>query len=79
MNQQCRFCSRNLKSLQEVVDHYRENHVIRSDNSPTFDSYVVAISRDSNHSTQMFNEFCEFSKSPPFFDLKKKAEHYKSI
>ena len=59
-----------------MLGHRKENHGIRSDNSPTFDSYVVAISIDSNHSTQMFVEFCEFSKSPPFFDLKKKAEHY---
>ena len=76
MNQQRRFCPWNLRSLQEVLDHYKENHGIRSDNSPTFDSYVDAISRDSNTSTQMFVEFCEFCKSPQFFHLKKKAEHY---
>ena len=76
MNQQCRFCSRSLKSVEEVVDHYKESHGIKTDNSPTFDSYVDAITRHSNRPRQIFVEFCEFSKRRPFFDLKTKAEHY---
>ena len=35
MNQQCRFCSRSFKSVEDVVGHYKESHDIKKDNSPT--------------------------------------------
>lgn len=56
MEQQCRFCSQHLRSIQEVLDHYNENHEINKENSLTIESYVDAIARDS---PQMFVEFCE--------------------
>ena len=56
MEQQCRFCSQHLRSIQEVLDHYNENHEINKENSLTIESYLDAIARDS---PQMFVEFCE--------------------
>ena len=49
MNQKCRFSSRSLKSIEDVVDHYKESHGIKTDNSLTFEKYVDAISRHSYH------------------------------
>ena len=74
MNKQCRFCSCSLKSVEDVVDHYRR--AIKTDNSPTFEKYVDAITRHSYRPRQMFVEFCKFCSNPPFFDLKEKVEHY---
>ena len=47
--------------------------VLTNINSPMFESYVDAISRDA---PQMFVEYCEYCNSPPFFGLRVKAEHY---
>ena len=55
MQQRCRFCSQSLNSVQEVLNHYNDNHDINKDNSPTFESYIEAISRDA---PQMFVECC---------------------
>ena len=76
MNQQCRFCFRSLKSVEDVVDHYKESHGIKTDNSLTFEKYVDAITRHSYHPRQMFVDFCKFCMNPPLFDLKEKAKHY---
>ena len=76
MNQQCRFCSRSLKSVDDAVDHYKDGHGIKTDNSPALDKYVDAITRHSYHPRQMFVELCKFCSNLPFFDLKEKAEHY---
>lgn len=69
--QHCRFCSQSLKSLQEVLDHYKERHGINKGNSSIFENYIDAISRNA---PQMFVEYCE--KIHRFFDLRVKAEHY---
>ena len=45
----------------------------KDNNSQTFESYIDAISRDA---PQMFVEYCEYCNSPPFLDLRVKAEHY---
>ena len=74
MNKQCRFCSCSLKSVEDVVDHYRR--AIKTDNSPTFEKYVDTITRHSYRPRQMFVKFCKFGSNPPFFDLKEKAKHY---
>ena len=76
MNQQCCFCFRSLKSVEDVVDRYKESHGIKTDNSPTFEKYVDSISRHSYRPRQILVEFCEFCSNPPFFDLKKKAEYF---
>ena len=73
MQQCCRFCSRSLNSVQEVLDYYNDDHGFNKDNSSTFESYLDAISRDA---PQMFVEYCEYCNRPPFFDLRVKAEHY---
>lgn len=62
MNQQCLFCFRNLRSIQELVDIYKENHDIRTDNSSTFDRYVDSVSKGSTNPTQMFVEFASSVK-----------------
>ena len=73
MQQRRRFCSLSLNSVQEVLDHYNDNHGINKDNSPTFERHIDAISKDT---PQMFVGYCEYCNSPPFFDLRVKAEHY---
>ena len=68
----CRFCNRTLDSTQDIISHYNDVHSIKKENSPTFENYIDAISRD-----QMFVvESCEYCNSPPFFNLKLKAKHY---
>ena len=73
MQQRCRFCSRSLNSVQEVLDYYNDYHGFNKDNSSTFESYIDAIRRDA---PQMFVEYCEYCNRPPLFDLRVKAEHY---
>ena len=62
MQQRCRFCCRYLNSVQEVLDHFNDNHRINKDNSQTPKSYIDVISRDA---PQMFVEYCEYCNSPP--------------
>ena len=47
MQQECCFCSRSLRPVQEVLDHYNEAHGISKQNSPNFENYINAIGRDS--------------------------------
>ena len=61
--QQCRFCPQKLQTFNEVRNHYDKVHGITEENSPTFQSYINIISRDS---VQMFVEYCEYCSSPPF-------------
>ena len=71
--QQSRFCPQNLQTFAEVQNRYNTTPGIKEDNSPTFQSYINVISRVSQ---QMFVGYCEYCKSPPFFDLEVKARHY---
>ena len=73
MQQSCRFCTRSLNSLQDVIEHYNDAHEINKENCPTFESYVDVISKDPN---QVIFEYCEYCSNPPFFDAKRNAEHY---
>ena len=71
--QQCRFCPQKLQTFNEVPNRHDKVHGITEDNSPTFQSYINTISRDSK---QMFVEYCEYYKSPPFFNSEVKSRHY---
>ena len=71
--QQCRFCPTKLQTFNEVRNHYDKVHSITEDNNPTFQSSINTISRDSK---QMFVEYCEYCKSPPFFNSEVKSDHY---
>ena len=48
MQQSCRFCTRSLNSLQDVIEHYNDAHRINKENSPTFESEIDVISKDPN-------------------------------
>ena len=71
--QHCRFCSRFFWNLHDIISHYNDVHGINKDSSPTFKSYIDAISRDLG---EFFVEQCEYCTRPPFFDPRAKAEHY---
>ena len=73
MQQSCRFCTRSLNSLQDVIEHYNDLHEINKENCPMFESYVDVISKDPS---QFIFEYCEYCSNPPFFDAKLNAEHY---
>ena len=73
MQQNCRFCTRSLNSLQDVMGHYNDAHRINKENSPTLESYLVVLSKDPN---QASFEYCEYCSNPLLFDAKLKAEHY---
>ena len=73
MQQSCRFCTRSLNSLQDLIEHYNDAHGINKENSPTFESYINIISKGPK---QAIFEYCEYCSNPPFFDAKLKAEHY---
>ena len=68
----CRICTRTLDSTQDNISHYNDVHSISKENSPTFESYIDAISREQ----MLVVEYCKYCNSSPFFDLKLKAEHY---
>ena len=73
MQQNCRFCTRTLNSLQDVMEHYNDAHRINKENSPTLESFLVALSKDPN---QASFEYCEYCSNPLLFDAKLKTEHY---
>ena len=56
MQQNCRFCTRSLNSLQDVMEHYNDAHRINKENSPTLESFLVVLSKDPN---QASFEYCE--------------------
>ena len=73
MQQSCRFCTRSLNSLQDLIEHLNDSHGVNKENSPNFESYVDIISRGPK---QVILKYCEQCSNSPFFDAKLKAEHY---
>ena len=65
--QHCRFFYRSFQNSQDIISHYNDVYSINKDNSPTFESYIDAISRDPG---KFFVEQCEYCTKPPFFDPK---------
>ena len=71
--QQCRFCPKKLQTFIEVRNHYDKAHRITEGNSLAFQSYINTISKDCK---QMFVEYYEYCKNPPFFNSEVKSRHY---
>ena len=69
----CRFSTRTLNSLQDVIKYYNDARVINKENSPTFEIYIDVISKFPN---QTIFAYCGYCSNPRLFDAKLKAKHY---
>ena len=72
MVEKCGFCSHNLTSIPELIDHYANSHNTTKDNSPVFESCVDLLTKPSS---ECLMEECEYC-GKTFFDGKLKTKHF---
>ena len=72
--EKCGFCSRVLKSIQVIEDHYRDVHSTTVENNPVFKNYFDVVNSDPH---EFIMEGCDNCKKN-FFESGKKARHYLS-
>ena len=74
ISEKCEFCSRVLKSIQEIEDHSRDVHSTTVENNPVFKNYFNVVNSDPH---EFIMEGCDYCKKL-FFESGKKARHYLS-